>query len=74
MAKKKVENFTAIDEKVYSPINDSNIRNDIAGSEIWNKCFREDEDFINDFANMYCYTIKFNGLTPIQVTKIERLK
>lgn len=75
MAKKEKKSLFT-EENVYSPINDDNIRNDIKNSTIWKKCFHESEykEFINDFANMHCYSIKFSGLTPVQVTKVERLK
>lgn len=61
-------------EKVYSPINDENISNDVFNSPIWKDCYTEDE-FINTDITLrepwYVYTIKFEGTKPVQVTKIE---
>lgn len=62
-----------ITEKVYSPINDEKIRKNLINSPIWNECYKEDE--ITDTTKpLYCYSIKFDGVTPIQVTKITKPK
>lgn len=58
-------------EKIYSPIFDKNIYKDIANSPIWNKIFKEDE--LVGKLGITEYTIKFDGLSPIQVTKIRKL-
>lgn len=63
-------------EKVYSPINDENISNDIFNSPIWKNCYTEEEFLSMDISlhNVwYLYTIKFNGTKPTQVTKVERI-
>lgn len=62
-----------IKEKVYSPIHDEKIRQNINESPIWDECYHEDE--IKDIDKpLYCYSMKFEGLTPIQVTKITKPK
>jgi hypothetical protein len=62
-----------ITEKIYSPINDQKIRQNLQNSPIWNECYHEDE--IADInKQLYCYSIKFEGLLPIQVTKITKPK
>lgn len=60
-----------ITEKVYSPIFDKNIRKDIANSPIWNKAFKVDEIVSN--IGITEYTIKFDGLKPVQVTNLRKL-
>lgn len=64
-----------ITEKVFSPINDEKIRINLNGSPIWKNCYRQEEitgEVLRKYNNiLYIYSIKFDGLTPIQVTKIE---
>lgn len=60
-----------ITEKVYSPIEDKNIKNNLQNSPIWKDCYKEDEEKPNK--KMWVYSIKFNGLKPIQVTKVKKL-
>ena len=57
--------------KIFSPIDDPNIKKDLVKSPIWKETYHE-EDVPTDKA-MICYHIKFDGLTPIQVTKIEKI-
>jgi hypothetical protein len=62
-------------ENIYSPILDKDIKKDIKNSSIWKNCCHQ-EDVNNVFIGereMYCYTIKFDGVTPIQVNNIEKL-
>jgi hypothetical protein len=56
--------------KIYSPIKDDNIKKDITHSPIWKNCYHNDDDKPN-VPQMFVYTIKFNGLIPIQVLKID---
>ena len=62
--------------KVYSPISDPNVGKNIAGSTIWKKCYNEEEyrEFIDEFANMHCYTFKFKGITPVQFSGVKKIK
>ena len=62
-----------ITEKVYSPIHDPKIRQNINDSPIWDECYHEDE-IAEVNKPLYCYSIKFDGLTPIQVTKTTKPK
>lgn len=57
--------------KIYSPIDDPDIKRNLGTSSIWKEAYHK-EDMPTDKA-MICYHIKFNGLTPIQVTKIEKI-
>jgi len=54
---------------VYSPIVDRHIQKDIANSPIWKECYHETDD--KPDVNLNRYYIKFDGKTPIQVTKIK---
>lgn len=66
-----------ITEKVYSPINDKIVvKNNISKSPIWKNCYKENEliDVLDKHQSMYCYTVKFDGTTPIQLVKFERVK
>ena len=65
-----------ITEKVFSPVNDVNIKKNLKDSPIWKNCYKEDEinrDVLQKHNTMYVYTIKFDGVTPIQVTKVSTL-
>ena len=59
-------------EKVYSPIFDRNIKKDISNSPIWKDCYHEDDE-LPISKTLWCYTIKFDGLVPVQVTNVEKL-
>lgn len=64
-----------ITEKVYSTVLDEKIHEHLNDSPIWEKgnCFHETE--IADVKQpLYCYHIKFDGLKPIQVTKLTKPK
>ncbi len=66
------------EEKVFSPIEDKQIRQriNLSSSIIWGTCFKPDEvaDFETGYTKMFCYTIKFDGLTPVQLVNIERIR
>ena len=71
MAKKE---SNVVVEEVYSPVHDTKIKSDISGSEIWKSCYKKEEvttEVLNKHPRMYKYTIKFDGLTPFQVTKVD---
>jgi hypothetical protein len=61
--------------KVYSPVEDKEIRNNLNASPIWKQAYHEDE-FENakrKHSNLYEYSIKFDGLKPIQLTNMKRV-
>jgi hypothetical protein len=60
---------------VYSPIEDKDIRTNLNASPIWKQAYHEDElpEAVKKFANMFQYVIKFDGLKPIQVAKVQKL-
>jgi hypothetical protein len=60
-----------ITEQVYSPINDPNIKTNLETSPIWKDCYKEGE--VKPKGILYKYSIKFNGLKPIQVVKIQQI-
>jgi len=57
-------------EVIYSPIRDDKIHVNLADSPIWDEAYTEEELFKGDFT-WYKYTIKFEGLVPIQVLNME---
>ena len=60
---------------VYSPVDDKDIRTNLNGSPIWKQAFHETELVAVEkkFPVMFKYTIKFDGLKPVQVTNIQKL-
>lgn len=68
----KVSNMK--DEKIYSPIEDTKIREDLNGSPMWKQTYHESD--VNEAAMkhpvLFEYIIRFNGLTPMQVLKVSR--
>lgn len=59
--------------KVYSPILDKDIRKNINNSPIWEEAYHESE--IDDVKKPLTeYTFKFEGLTPVQLTKMKKYK
>jgi len=62
------------EEIIVSPILDSNIQDHIGSSPVWNNAFKKDEitlELYRKYPSWYAYSIKFNGLTPVQLTKLE---
>lgn len=61
--------------KVYSPIEDKEIRNNLKNSPIWSTAYHKDEvDAVRTKHNqMFEYSIKFDGLKPIQVTNVKKV-
>jgi hypothetical protein len=60
---------------VYSPIEDKKIRTEFQNSPIWKKAYTEEEYKGNPKKYLYWfkYSFKFDGLKPIQITKIQKL-
>jgi len=60
---------------VYSPIDDQNIRTNLNGSPIWKQAYHETElvEAEKKHKTMFCDTIKFDGLKPVQVTNVKKL-
>lgn len=62
-------------ETVISPILDRDIQSNKDNSPIWKLAFKEDEitkEIYNKYQDWYKYSIKFNGLKPIQCLKISK--
>ncbi len=63
-------------EIVISPIKDDKINSHINESEIWKKAYKP-EELTDKIRSMhpawYSYTIQFNGLRPIMMTKFKEL-
>lgn len=73
----KMTGSNLVDEKVYSPVNDIDIRKHLNESEIWKNAFKKEEitvEVLNKYPNMYEYSIRFDGLTPVQLTGLKPYK
>jgi hypothetical protein len=62
--------------KVYSTIEDKNIRKNLNESPIWKKAIHADDlNSVQDkYKTLWEYEIKFEGLIPVQVTNVKRYK
>lgn len=62
--------------KVYSPIEDKNIKSNLSDSPIWKSAYHVDDLVLGlvNHSSMFEYLIKFDGLKPIMVTKVSRYK
>ena len=62
--------------KVFSPIEDKAIRENLNGSPIWKQAYHETElvEAKKKHTGMYEYTIKFEGLKPVQVAGVKKLE
>lgn len=62
---------------VYSPVEDKKIKTNINESPIWakGKAYTQEEYLENPkrFPSWFKYTFYFDGLKPVQVTKIQKL-
>jgi len=61
--------------KVYSPVDDKDIRTNLNNSPIWKQAYHSDEykEAMKKYAHMFEYSIKFDGTKPIQVTNILKV-
>lgn len=66
------------EELVYSPVNDHRIKADLVNSPIWKIAYKKaeltKEVMEKHKGRMYEYTIKFDGVTPVQHTNTKELK
>lgn len=63
-----------VDEQVFSPVYDVDIKKHLNESEIWKNAFKKEEltkEVLAKYPRMYEYTIKFDGLKPVQVSGIS---
>lgn len=59
---------------IISPVLDSKIQEHINESPIWHNAYHEEEvtnEIYHKYKSWYIYSIKFNGLIPIQCTKVN---
>jgi len=59
---------------VYSPVEDKQIKTNINQSPIWEKAYTEEEyqKSAKKHNTWFKYSLKFEGVVPIQVTKIQK--
>jgi hypothetical protein len=62
--------------KVYSPVEDKEIRKNLNVSPIWKQAYHEEELLSADkkHSTMFEYIIKFDGLKPIMVNAVRKIK
>jgi len=63
-------------EIVLSPVEDEKINANLQKSEIWKNAYKPEEvtdEVKAKYPRWFKYHIKFNGLKPVQVTKIEKI-
>jgi hypothetical protein len=62
--------------KVYSTIEDKNIKKDLNDSPIWKKAIHADDlrEAEGKYDHLWEYQIKFDGLKPVMVSKVSRYK
>ena len=60
---------------VYSPVEDKSIKTNLNDSPIWKKAYTEEEYNENPkrYPYWWKYSMKFDGKTPKQVTKVQKL-
>jgi len=63
------------DEKVYSPIEDTKIREDLDGSPMWKLTYHESDLELAKSKHpvLFEYVIRFDGLKPVFVTKVSKV-
>jgi hypothetical protein len=63
------------DEKIYSPIEDTKIREDLNGSQMWKTTYHESDLELAKSKHpvLFEYIVRFDGLKPVFVTKVSRL-
>jgi hypothetical protein len=63
------------DEKIYSPIEDTKIRENVNESPIWKTTYHETDLELAKSKHpvLFEYIVRFDGLKPIFVTKVSRL-
>jgi hypothetical protein len=70
------EKTTMTFETVISPVKDEKINSHIRNSEIWKKAYKAEEiteRVRGGNPNWYEYTIQFDGLKPIMMTKMREI-
>lgn len=64
-------------EQIFSPVKDEKMASNLLDSPIWKESYTEDEYLMiketHAYDAWYKYTIKFEGLKPIQLTKFDVL-
>ena len=63
-------------EIIISPVRDEKMNSHLNESEVWKKAYTKEEitDRIKGMHPMwYQYTVRFDGLKPIQMTKFKKL-
>jgi len=69
------KNSNMKDEKIYSPIEDKQIRANLNDSPMWAKTYHESDLELAKSKNpvLFEYVIRFDGLKPTQVLKVSKV-
>jgi hypothetical protein len=61
--------------KVFSPVDDKDIRQNLSASPIWKQSYTEDElkEAEKKHPVLFEYSIKFDGLKPVQLLGVKKL-
>lgn len=61
---------------LYSPIYDPHLQEHLQDAPMWSKSIHSDEieSKKDSYPDLWEYQIKFDGTTPVQVTKISKYK
>lgn len=61
--------------RVISPVQDNDLRTNLKNSPIWKEAYTETELAIasKKHTELYEYSIKFEGLKPMQLTGVKKL-
>ena len=62
-----------IKEKVFSKVDDKNIKNDVMNSPIWKNCKHYEDVTSKEERGGFLYTVMFDGVTPVTCTKMQKL-
>jgi hypothetical protein len=65
-----------ITQDVWSPVRDDNFSKNLNDSPVWKNCYHEEEvthEVKATSPKWYVYSVKFEGVKPIMVTKVKHL-
>lgn len=60
------------DEIIYSKTYDKKLKDNLANSPIWKDAYKKEE--LESTKGYYKYSVRFNGLKPVQLLKVEKIK
>ena len=61
-------------EIVMSPVKDENFKTHLNDSPVWKNCEHAEDVVGKDLTGWFEYKVKFEGLVPVQCTKMKKIK